>query len=107
MTYQDHCTLPDEILEQIAAGGMEALPELIRILINQAMQLERDQHLRAKPYERSPLRHGHANGYKAKKVKTRMGEIEFAMPQVRSGDFYPEALEKGMPGGGFILSSSK
>lgn len=96
MTYQDHCTLPDEILEQIAAGGMEALPELIRILINQAMQLERDQHLRAKPYERSPLRQGHANGYKAKKVKTRMGEIEFAMPQVRSGDFYPEALEKGI-----------
>ena len=96
MTYQDHCTLPEEILEQIAAGGMEALPELIRILINEAMQLERDQHLRAKPYERSPLRQGHANGYKPKTVKTRVGEIQFAVPQVRQGHFYPEALEKGI-----------
>ena len=96
MTHQDHCTLPEEILEQIAADGMEAVPELIRILINEAMQLERDQHLGAGPYERSPMRQGHANGYKPKKVKTRLGEIEFAIPQVRSGDFYPEALEKGI-----------
>ncbi len=80
----------------IAADGMEAMPEMIRILINEAMQLERDRHLRAGPYERSPLRKGHANGYKAKKVKTRMGEISFAVPQVRAGDFYPDALEKGL-----------
>ena len=45
MTYQPNCTLPDEILEQIAAEGMEALPELIRVLINEAMRLEREQHL--------------------------------------------------------------
>jgi len=96
MTYQDHCTLPKEILEQIAAGGMEALPELIRILINEAMQMERDQHLGARPYERSPLRQGYANGYKPKTVKTRVGEIQFAVPQVRQGHFYPEALEKGI-----------
>lgn len=96
MTYQDHCTLPKEILEQIAAGGMEALPELIRILINEAMQMERDQHLGAKPYERSPLRQGYANGYKPKTVKSRVGEIQFAVPQVRQGHFYPEALEKGI-----------
>ena len=42
MTDQTHCTLPEEILEQIAAGGLEALPELIRVLINEAMRLERD-----------------------------------------------------------------
>ena len=54
MTYQNNCTLPEEILEQIASDGMEAIPELIRILINEAMQLERDRHLGAGPYERSP-----------------------------------------------------
>ena len=96
MTYQNNCTLPEEILEQIAADGMEALPEMIRILINEAMQLERERHLRARPYERSPMRQGYANGYKAKKVKTRMGEIDLAVPQVRAGDFYPAALEKGL-----------
>jgi transposase-like protein len=83
-------------LEQIAAEGMEALPELIRILINEAMRLEREQHLGVGPYERSPERKGHANGYKPKTVKTRVGEIEFEVPQVREGQFYPEALEKGL-----------
>lgn len=96
MTHQPNCTLPEEILEQIAAEGMEALPELIRILINEAMRLEREQHLGARPYERSPERKGHANGYKPKTVKTRVGEIQFDVPQVRQGDFYPDALEKGL-----------
>jgi putative transposase len=96
VTYQPNCTLPEEILEQIAAEGMEALPELIRILINEAMRLEREQHLGARPYERSPERKGHANGYKPKTVKTRVGEIQFDVPQVRQGDFYPDALEKGL-----------
>lgn len=96
MTYQSNCTLPTEILEQIAAEGLEALPELIRVLINEAMRLERDQHLGAGPYERSPERKGHANGYKSKTVKTRVGEIQFEVPQVRQGHFYPDALEKGL-----------
>jgi putative transposase len=96
MTYQPNCTLPSELLEQIAAEGMDALPELIRILINEAMQLEREQHLGAGPYERSPERRGHANGYKPKTVKTRVGEIQFEVPQVRQGNFYPDALEKGL-----------
>jgi len=96
MTYQTNCTLPEELLEQIAEGGFEALPELIRILVNEAMKLEREEHLGVSAYERSPERQGYANGYKPKIVKTRLGEIAFAVPQVREGNFYPEALEKGL-----------
>jgi putative transposase len=47
-------------------------------------------------YERNEDRRGHANGYKGKTVKTRVGAITFAVPQVREGGFYPEALEKGL-----------
>jgi transposase-like protein len=96
MTYQENCTLPQEILEMITAGGLDSLPELIRILVNEAMKLEREQHLGAEAYERTAERQGYANGYKPKTVKTRVGEIEFAIPQVREGDFYPAALEKGL-----------
>lgn len=96
MTYQENCTLPAEILETITAGGLDSLPELIRILVNEAMKLEREQHLGAAAYERTPERQGYANGYKPKTVKTRVGEIEFAVPQVREGEFYPAALEKGL-----------
>ena len=52
--------------------------------------------MRADEYERTEERKGHANGYKPKTVRTRMGEITFAVPQVREGGFYPSALEKGL-----------
>ena len=55
-----------------------------------------DKHLNAKPYERSDERIGHANGYKPKTIKTRVGEVTFDIPQVHEGGFYPEALEKGL-----------
>jgi transposase-like protein len=83
-------------LKQIASEGLDAIPEMINILINEAMRLEREQYLNAGPYERTPERRGHANGYKPKTVKTRVGEIQFEVPQVREGQFYPEALEKGL-----------
>ena len=96
MTYQGDFTLPTELLEQIAAHGFDKLPELIRVVVNAAMQAERQQYLGAAPYQRTPERQDQANGYKPKTVKTRMGEITFDVPQVRKGDFYPEALEKGL-----------
>jgi transposase-like protein len=96
MAYQNDFTLPEEIMEQIAANGMDYLPELIRTMINTAMQIERQRYLKAGLYERNEERQGHANGYKDKTVKTRVGEITFAVPQVREGGFYPEALEKGL-----------
>lgn len=96
MTYQPNYTVPAELLEQIANDGFEVLPELIRIIINTAMQAERQQYLGVAPYERSPERQDYANGYKPKTVTTRVGDITFAVPQVREGSFYPGALEKGL-----------
>jgi len=63
MTYQDHFTLPTELLEQIASEGLDFLPELIEVLINTAMQAERSKHLKADLYERTDQRNGYANGY--------------------------------------------
>ena len=96
MTYLGDFNLPSELLEQIADQGFDVLPELIRIVINAAMQAERQQYLRATPYQHSPDRRGHENGFKPKTAKTRLGEITLDIPQVREGGFYPHALEKGM-----------
>ena len=92
MAHQNDYTFADEIAEK----GLEAIPEMMRILINNAMQVERSKYLQAEQYERTEDRKGHANGYKPKTVKTRVGEITFAVPQVREGGFYPSALEKGL-----------
>lgn len=96
MTYQKDCTLPTEVLEQVAEQGLDYLPELIRLIVNVAMKAERQQYLGVAPYERSEKRRDQANGFKAKSLQTRVGEIAFAIPQVREGEFYPQALEKGL-----------
>jgi len=96
MTHQNDCTLPSELLEQVAEQGLDYLPELIRIVINTAMQAERQKYLGVSPYVRSNERQGHSNGYKPKKVNTRIAPITFDIPQVREGGFYPQALEKGL-----------
>ena len=61
MTYQDHSILPSGLLDQIAADGCDALRDLIRIILDAAMQVERQRYLGAGPYERSPARRGRAN----------------------------------------------
>lgn len=92
MTHQNDYTFSEDLVEK----GLEAVPEMMRVLINQAMQVERSKYLQADEYERTEERIGHANGYKPKTVRTRMGEITFSVPQVREGGFYPSALEKGL-----------
>jgi len=96
MTYTPDCTLPTDVLDQIAGGGLDALPEAIRLLINAAMLQERQKVLGVGPYERSPERQAHANGFKDKTVQTRMGALTLAVPQVREGGFFPKSFDKGV-----------
>jgi len=95
MTYRDDSTLSEALLEQLTTQGLEALPDLFRVLLNAAMQIERQKHLGAAPHERTEARTGQANGYKDKTLNTRIGQITVAVPQVREGGFYPQALERG------------
>ncbi|MDQ2995035.1 MAG: IS256 family transposase [Pseudomonadota bacterium] len=60
------------------------------------MFIERERHLNAEHYERSPDRAGYANGYKPKTLKTRIGKLDLLVPQTRDSDFYPSCLERGM-----------
>ena len=75
--------------------GLDGAGEALRILVNEASKIERAQHLKAQPYERSEGRSGYANGFKPKTIMTRLGEVTFDVPQVRDSRFYPAALDKG------------
>lgn len=96
MTHQNDYSLSPAMNEEITRDGFKAVPERLRVLINSVLPAERAKYLQAEEYERTEERQGHANGYKPKTVRTRMGEIIFAVPQVREGGFYPSALEKGL-----------
>jgi transposase-like protein len=87
-------------LELLNAHGFEELSGALELLLNEAMKIERSSYLGAAPYERSEARRGHANGFKPKRMKTRLGVLDLAVPQVREADeagerFYPTALERG------------
>ena len=59
------------------------------------MKMEREQALKAAPYERSQERAGYANGYKEREYVSRLGTLRVQIPQVRGLSFYPKCLEKG------------
>jgi transposase-like protein len=73
------------------------MSEAVIVLLNEAMKLDRERHLKATPYERNSARQGYANGFKPKTLQTRLGSLPLAIPQVRQSDsaFYPACLEKG------------
>lgn len=79
----------------LLSQGLDGAGEALRILVNEASKIERARHLNAQPFERCEERHGYAHGVKPKTVMTRMGELTFAVPQVRDSSFYPSALDKG------------
>ena len=47
MTHQNDYNLSGKSAEELLKGGLDSLPELIRILVNNAMQEERNQFLQA------------------------------------------------------------
>jgi transposase-like protein len=97
MTHQTQSELLNTVLQLFTRDGLEGFAEGIRLLVNEAMRLERADVLQAQPYERTESRQGHANGFKPKTVATRMAPITFSIPQVRGAvAFYPSALDKGV-----------
>ena len=97
MTHHTDPELLNNVLQLLTEQGHDGFAEGLRILVNEAMRIERHQVLQAQPYERTYTRLGYANGYKPKTLTSRVGPITFRIPQVRGETaFYPSALEKGI-----------
>jgi transposase-like protein len=97
MAHHTNPELLNNVLQLLTEQGHDGFAEGLRILVNEAMRVERHQVLQAQPYERTDTRQGYANGYKPKTLTSRVGPITFRVPQVRGETaFYPSALEKGI-----------
>lgn len=86
----------EEISKLIFERGLEGMGGAMQILLNEAMLIERNRYLQADHYERNEERQDWANGFKSKSLKTRIGELNLQIPQVRNSGFYPSFLEKGL-----------
>jgi putative transposase len=96
MAMQVESTQLSGLAEVLFEKGLDGLGSAVEILINEAMRIERARYLNAEPYERTEARSDYANGFKAKRLKTRLGALNLQIPQVREGDFYPSFLERGL-----------
>ena len=65
---------------------------LLEHLVNQAMQAEVSGHLGAEPHQRSGKRRGYRNGVKPRRFKTRVGDLELSVPQVRACEPYHPSM---------------
>ena len=96
MAHQPDSSVVETVVQLLCESGLSQMAEAVRIMLNEAMRLERCQALEAGPYERNERRRGYANGFKPKTLNTRVGSITVEVPQTRGVDFYPSALEKGV-----------
>ena len=70
----------------------DGLKFLLERLLNETMQSEVAAHVKAGVHERSEERRGHRNGYKPRTLKTRVGELELSVPQVRACEPYHPSM---------------
>jgi putative transposase len=85
----------EELLtELINYQGDNLMGEIVRLGIQQLMELDRDEHIGVGSYERGDERRSQRNGYKSRQLYTRVGTLNLRVPQTRDGEFYPALLER-------------
>jgi len=80
--------------ELINFDGENLMTEILRLGIQNLMELERDEHIGVGSYERGEDRLDYRNGYKSRTLYTRVGTLVLQVPQTRDGQFYPSILER-------------
>ncbi len=97
MAHQADDNVIETVVQLLCENGLSHMADAMRVMLNEAMRIERSQALEADPYQRTERRRGYANGFKPKTVNTRLGELRLQIPQVRGDvEFYPSALERGV-----------
>ena len=71
-----------------AFSGREGLKHFLEAIVNIGMREEAAVHLGAGEHERNEDRRGYRNGTKPRTLKTRVGELQLSVPQVRDCEPY-------------------
>ncbi|ACV58542.1 IS256 family transposase [Alicyclobacillus acidocaldarius] len=90
---QYQITVDDEILEGLFQrdGGVAKLVESV---VNQILQAQVQEQLKAAPYERTKERQGYRNGTVTRTLTTRVGRLVLRVPRVRNGQFSTELFAR-------------
>lgn len=86
-------TLDPQTLQRLFSGDGQ-LGQLLEAVLNQVLEAQVSEQLRAAPYERTEARQGYRNGYKPRQLTTRVGPLRLRVPQVREGAFSTELFAR-------------
>lgn len=104
MTRQDQSHEVTEWMQAVLTSDRDLLAEVLRAGVQALMEAERDEYVRAAPFERTKERQALRNGYKGRTQRTRVGTLELRVPQTRDG-FYPSLLERYQRSEGALISA--
>lgn len=86
-------TLDTQTLQRLFSGDNQ-LGHLVEAVLNQVLDAQVSEQLQAAPYERTEAREGYRNGYKPRRLTTRVGRLTLRVPQVREGIFSTELFTR-------------
>ena len=85
----------EELVKLIRQISPVNLQRLLEFAIGEFMEVELDEKIGAKSYERREGRNNYRNGYRVRKepLKTGLGDLWIKIPKLRAGSYYPSILE--------------
>src|SRR5690348_11894982 len=90
---QYQLTVDSDTLQRLFSGDGQ-MARFIEQMLNQVLEAQVTEHLQAAPYERTEQRQGYRNGYKARQLTSRVGNLVLRIPQVREGQFSTELFAR-------------
>jgi len=82
------------ILQEALSKDRNFLKEIVKNIMQQLMEEERDQQIGVLPHQRdNSKRKGNRNGYKPRSFNTRVGNLLLAKPQIREFSFQTQLFE--------------
>ena len=90
----DSIVTPEELLGKLLAGGeVDLLREAAVAMLRTLMEIDVKAKTGAALGERSPDRLCMRNGYRERRLDTRVGTLELPIPKLREGSYFPSFLE--------------
>jgi len=84
-----------ELLDALRAGGdVDLIRSSVEMVLQALIDAEATEFIGADRHERTERRTNQRNGTRAKLLTTKAGDVEFAIPKLRHGSFFPSILER-------------
>ena len=74
-------------------GDTDLFKELGQYALQRLMDMEAEQKVGAGRHERNDDRKTHRNGFRDRRLETRLGTMNLRIPKLRSGTYFPSFLE--------------